>query len=225
MVAWTVLSQLSGIPHEANTPRWTAWSVTGQPTVGQECEGVVMLIVMAGLPGAAKSSVAEVLGRRLAAPVVSVDPIEAAMWRAGVARSQPTGLAAYVVAEAVADGALAMGQTLIVDAVNAVEAARGQWRSLADRHGVPMAFIEVVCSDPMLHRRRLESRSRGIEGFPEPTWQAVERLREEFAPWTDDRLVVDTVVDLSSNVATALGFLATASSWCSPGGGNSAPGS
>ncbi|MFF1839063.1 AAA family ATPase [Streptomyces sp. NPDC058231] len=61
-----------------------------------------MLIVMAGLPGVGKSSVAEALGRRLAAPVVSVDPIEAAMWRAGVARDQPTGLAAYVVAEAVA---------------------------------------------------------------------------------------------------------------------------
>jgi predicted kinase len=45
-----------------------------------------MLIAMAGLPGAGKSSVAEELGRKLSAPVVSVDPIEAAMWRARVAR-------------------------------------------------------------------------------------------------------------------------------------------
>ncbi|NUS77369.1 MAG: AAA family ATPase, partial [Streptomyces sp.] len=67
-----------------------------------------MLVVMAGLPGTGKSSVAEALGRALAAPVVSVDPIEAAMWRAGVGRDQPTGLAAYVVAEAVADGVLAL---------------------------------------------------------------------------------------------------------------------
>lgn len=120
-----------------------------------------MLIAMVGLPGAGKSSVAEALGRKLNAPVVSVDPIEAAMWRAGVTRDQPTGLAAYVVAEAVADGVLGMDQTVIVDAVNAVEAARGQWRSLADRHDVPAVFIEVLCSDPVVHRRRLESRSRG----------------------------------------------------------------
>ncbi|PJE97243.1 hypothetical protein CUT44_13385 [Streptomyces carminius] len=166
-----------------------------------------MLIAMAGLPGAGKSSVAGALGRKLAAPVVSVDPIEAAMWRAGVARDQPTGLAAYVVAEAVADGVLGMGQTVIVDAVNAVEAARGQWRSLAARHGVPAVFIEVVCSDPLVHRRRLENRSRGIEGFAEPTWEAVQRLREGFASWADHRLVLDTVTDLSSNVATASGFL------------------
>ncbi|WP_043266103.1 AAA family ATPase [Streptomyces sp. CT34] len=170
-----------------------------------------MLIVMAGLPGAGKSSVAEALGRRLAAPVVSVDPIEAAMWRAGVARNQPTGLAAYVVAEAVADGVLALGQTVIADAVNAVEAAREQWRSLGDRHGVPVAFIEVVCSDPVVHRQRLEGRSRGIDGFLEPRWEAVERLREEFAPWTDHRLVLDAVNDVSSNVAAALEFLAAAS--------------
>ncbi|MFE2038490.1 AAA family ATPase [Streptomyces scopuliridis] len=170
-----------------------------------------MLIVMAGLPGAGKSSVAEALARRLAAPVVSVDPIEAAMWRAGVARDQPTGLAAYVVAEAVAGGVLALGQTVIADAVNAVEAAREQWRSLADRHGVPVAFIEVVCSDPVVHRQRLEGRSRGIDGFLEPTWEAVERLREEFAPWPDHRLVLDAVIDVSSNVAAALEFLAAAS--------------
>ncbi|MFC8448728.1 AAA family ATPase [Kitasatospora sp. NPDC057223] len=168
-----------------------------------------MLIAMAGLPGAGKSSVAEALGRKLAAPVVSVDPIEAAMWRAGVARGGPTGLAAYLVAEAVAGGVLALGQAVIVDAVNAVEAARGQWRALADRHGVPVVFIEVVCSDPVVHRRRLEGRSRGIEGFAEPTWEVVERRRAEFAPWANERLVLDSVADLSLNVATASGFLAS----------------
>ncbi|MDL5486951.1 AAA family ATPase [Microbacterium wangruii] len=52
-----------------------------------------MLIVMAGLPGVGKSTIAAELasGRRCA--LLSVDPIEAAMWRAGVERTQPTGLA------------------------------------------------------------------------------------------------------------------------------------
>ncbi|MER5900152.1 AAA family ATPase [Streptomyces mirabilis] len=102
-----------------------------------------MLIVMAGLPAAGKSSVAQRLGRALPAVVVPVDPVEAAMWRAGVDRAQPTGLAAYLVAEAVADGVLALGQSAVIDAVNAVEAARRQWRALADRHRVSVAFIEA----------------------------------------------------------------------------------
>ncbi|GAA2044183.1 AAA family ATPase [Catenulispora yoronensis] len=170
-----------------------------------------MLIAMAGLPGAGKSSLAEELGRTLAAPVVSVDPIEAALWRAGVARSQPTGLAAYVVAETVADGVLALGQTVIVDAVNAVEEAREQWRSLSSRRAVPLVFVEVVCSDPETHRRRLEGRSRNIEGFFEPTWEAVQRRREEFAAWSENRLTLDSMGEMSQNIATALEFLATES--------------
>jgi predicted kinase len=169
-----------------------------------------MLIAMAGLPASGKSTLAEALARRLPAPVVSVDPIEAAMWRSGVARDQPTGLAAYNVAEAVADGILAVGQAVIVDAVNAVELARGQWRGLAERRGVRLFFIEVVCSDLAEHRRRLEGRSRGIEGFDEPTWEAVERRRLEFEPWPGDqgeqgeRLVLDSMADLDANVHTAL---------------------
>ncbi|MFJ5228499.1 AAA family ATPase [Kitasatospora sp. NPDC088391] len=167
-----------------------------------------MLIVMAGLPGAGKSTVAGALGRELPAPVVSVDPVEAAMWRAGVGRDQPTGLAAYAVAEAVADDVLTLGQDVVVDAVNAVAEARAQWRALAVRRGVPLVFVEVLCSDPALHRARLERRSRGLSGFPEPTWEAVQGLRSAFAPWTDERLRLDSAADLSRNVGTALEFLA-----------------
>ncbi|HET9168155.1 MAG TPA: AAA family ATPase [Actinospica sp.] len=167
-----------------------------------------MLIAMAGLPAAGKSSIAAGVGGALAYPVVSVDPIEAALRRSGIDRGQPTGLAAYLVAEAVADGILALGQTVIVDAVNAVEPARLQWRALAARHRVRLAVIEVVCSSSELHRRRLEARDRGIEGFAEPTWEDVERVRAEYQPWTDRRLVLDSVAELSGNVKQALEFIA-----------------
>ncbi|MFE2066287.1 AAA family ATPase [Streptomyces sp. NPDC059467] len=167
-----------------------------------------MLIVMAGLPAAGKSSIAEELARKLPAAVVSVDPVEAAMRRAGVDRGQPTGLAAYFVAEAVADGVLAVGQSVIIDAVNAVEAARQQWRALASRHQVPVAVIEVMCSDAQVHRRRLERRTRSIVGFEEPTWEAVQQRRTEYEPWTDHRLVLDSVGDLASNVTKAREYLA-----------------
>ena len=167
-----------------------------------------VLIAMAGLPAAGKSSVAEGLASALSSPVVSVDPIEAALLRAGIERSQPTGLAAYLAAEAVADGLLALGQTVIVDAVNAVEPARQQWRALAGRRRVRLAFIEVVCSSAHLHRHRLEARQRGLADLPEPTWAEVERRRAEYEPWDDRRLVLDSVTDLSSNVKHALEFVA-----------------
>ena len=74
------------------------------------------LIVLSGLPGSGKSTVAEGLSRALSLPVFSVDPIEAAMWRAGLAKTE-TGVAAYEVARALADEHLRLRHAVIVDAV------------------------------------------------------------------------------------------------------------
>jgi predicted kinase len=166
-----------------------------------------VLVVLAGLPGSGKSAVAEDLAQALSCAVLSVDPAEAAMWRAGVGRSEPTGLAAYVVVEALAAEQIALGHDVIVDAVNAVEAARAQWRDLAARTGAGLRFIEVRCSDPGVHRGRLEARQRDIAGFYEPSWADVEQRSREFAPWTDDRLTLDSVKPREGNLSAALRYL------------------
>ena len=142
---------------------------------------VTQLIVMAGLPGAGKSTIGEIVGARLGATVVSVDPIESAILRAGIDADQPTGLAAYLVAEEIAEKELDSGRTVIVDAVNAAEAARLQWRDLAARADVRLRVIEVVCSDESLHRARLEKRERGLPHLEETTWRAVEQSLEGYA--------------------------------------------
>ncbi|MGH3568253.1 MAG: AAA family ATPase [Pseudonocardia sp.] len=48
-----------------------------------------MLIVMSGLPGSGKSTIGRALAARLPAALVSVDPIDAALRRAGIAADQP----------------------------------------------------------------------------------------------------------------------------------------
>ena len=158
-----------------------------------------MLIVMAGLPGSGKSTIAAAAARHLTCAMVSVDPLEAAMWLAGIDRDQPTGLAAYVVAEAVAREQLHLGHDVIVDAVNDVEPARQQWRELAAQMNVRMLFVEIVASDPVEHRRRLEARRRDIEGFPEPSWESIDARRVGFAEWEDDRIRLDFLMDASAN--------------------------
>lgn len=169
-----------------------------------------MLIAMAGLPGAGKSAVAGEVARALGCALLSVDPIEAAMWRAGVARDQPTGLAAYVVAEDLAREQLLIGNDVVIDAVNDVDAARGQWVSLAGELGQPLVFIEVFCSDVDEHRRRLTGRRRGIVGFPEPAWEAVIDRRAGFDSWTNARLRVDSMRPPEENIAAALAYIESA---------------
>ena len=165
------------------------------------------LIVMSGLQAAGKSVVADALGRSLQAPVLSVDPIEAAMWQSGVARDQPTGLAAYVVADILARRQVALGLTVIIDAVNAVAPARDQWRDIARDYGARIRVIEVVCSDEGEHRRRLATRVRDLPGFPEPSWDDVVRVRGEYEPWDEDHLVLDSTDDPDANLARALDYI------------------
>ena len=143
-----------------------------------------VLVAMAGLPGAGKSTVADALGKRLAAPVVSVDPIESAILGAGVDAGQPTGLAAYLVAERFAETVLGAGSSVVLDAVNAVGPARRQWIDLGARAGVPVLFVEVVCSDGAVHRARLEARRRGLPGMRELDWADVVASRAGYADWT-----------------------------------------
>lgn len=171
-----------------------------------------MLIAMAGLPGAGKSTIAEIIGNRLGYAVLSVDPIESAILSAGIDSDQPTGLAAYLVAEAIADAALGNGQSIIVDAVNAVDPAREQWVELAEKHGETLKFIEVVCSDTDVHRERLETRDRNLAHLPDPTWHQVEQSLDEYDEWTGPsaaipRITLDSVRTLGELVDDALAFL------------------
>lgn len=166
-----------------------------------------MLIVLSGLPGSGKSALADKLGRRLGAAVLSVDPIEAAIWRGGVPPSFATGVAAYEVAAMLAEQQLRLGLPVIADAVNSLEVGREMWRSAAHRTGARMFIIEVVCSDPLVHRHRLEGRSRAIDGFPEPTWAEVMVRRAEWEDWTEDRLVLDSLNSFAADLDRAIAYL------------------
>jgi predicted kinase len=166
-----------------------------------------MLVVVSGLPGVGKSAVADAVGRHLGAAVLSVDPIEAAIMRSGIERSFETGLAAYEVVAALAEEQLRLGLSAVADAVSGLEVARDMWRRAAGRTRSAMPVIEVVCSDEDLHRRRLAARRRSIEGFPEPPWQEVVARHDEWEPWPEARLVLDSVRPLGDLVPEALEYL------------------
>lgn len=161
------------------------------------------LIVTAGLPGSGKSSVAKWLARAIHAPVLSVDPIEAAMWRADIPKTM-TGMAAYEIAAAVAEENLKLDLTVIVDAVNPVEAARATWVRVAERQKSSLIFVECYCSDTSIHRQRIENRVRGIVGMPEITWKRVEERRAEYEPWSMDRITLDTANETPESLVNSL---------------------
>ncbi|HTB00589.1 MAG TPA: AAA family ATPase [Bradyrhizobium sp.] len=165
------------------------------------------LIVLSGLPGSGKSMLAEGVSRALSIPLFSIDPIEAAMWRGGLKKDQ-TGIAAYEVAIALADEQLRLGHSVIVDAVNPIEAPRAAWRSLAAKYRAGLKIIECICADETIHRARIEARRRNIPGMPEITWARVLERRAEYEPWTDARLTLDTSIETPDKlIAEAANYL------------------
>ncbi len=162
------------------------------------------LIIIAGLPGSGKSTVAESLAATLSIPHFSVDPIESAILKSGLPRSFETGLAAYLVAEALAGEQLKCGLSAIIDAVSGVQEARDMWHNLARAHNAALVIIECVPGREV-HKQRIEARIRNMHGIPEVSWEDVEN--REYLPWQEERLVLDTAGAHEENVKKALNYI------------------
>lgn len=169
------------------------------------------LIITAGLPGTGKSRLAEALGRALGVPVFAKDSLEAALLRAGLAQitgaSDILGRLGYDLLTELARRQLSLGQSVILDSVASTAAIRDEWRILAASYHATWRIVECVCSDEAIHRARLAGRQRNIPGWPELEWSQVERVRGYYAPWTEDRLILDAMDPFPRNLRAALKYL------------------
>ena len=103
--------------------------------------------------------------------------------------------------QTLAEEHLRIGHSVIVDAVNPVEAPRAAWRNLAAKYRADLKIIECICADEPMHRRRIEARVRNIEGMPEVTWARVMERRADYEAWTDARLTLDTSARFARSIA------------------------
>jgi predicted kinase len=158
-----------------------------------------MLVVLSGLPGAGKTTIAKALVAKRSAVYVRVDEIEHALTRNANLGSD-IGPAGYIVAFAVASSNLKLGNLVVGACVNPVPASRQGWRDVAQGAQVRFVDVEVVCSDEQEHRRRVETRGADLIGFTLPTWSSVKA--HHYMPWNTPRLVVDTAL-LSPDQAVA----------------------
>ena len=66
--------------------------------------------------------------------------------------------------------------------------------------------VEIVCSDPQQHRRRVENRVSDISGLKLPSWGEV--ISREYEPWQREHIVIDTARHtVSDNVNELLRLL------------------
>ena len=166
-----------------------------------------MLIVFGGLPGTGKTTVAKGLAQKLDAVYLRVDTIEQALRSSAVLKTD-VGPAGYVVAYRLAEDNLRIGRVFVADSVNPLQVTRDAWLSVAEHASTKVAEVEVICSDAVEHRRRVETRWSDIEELKLPAWQDV--VDREYENWDTPHIVIDTasktVRETVAELLARLGF-------------------
>jgi len=148
-----------------------------------------MLIVLSGLPGTGKTTIARELAGAIEAVHIRIDSIEQAILES---RLSPESVqdAGYRVGYALAEDNLRLGRTVIADSVNPLPLTRDSWLRVANRAQVALVEVEIECTDADEHRRRVEERFGDLPGLPALTWRDV--VEREYQPWRREHLVIDT---------------------------------
>lgn len=167
-----------------------------------EAVHIPLLIVLGGLPGVGKTTVARGIARDLSAVHVRIDTIEEVLRREPRAPDDLEDIG-YRIGYALALDNLRAGHWVVADAVNPIPLTRDAWRSVGEAARATVVEIEVVCSDPGVHRERVEHREPDIPGATMPTWADVTARRYE--PWDPPPARVDTAgVSPAASIRQAL---------------------
>jgi predicted kinase/ADP-ribose pyrophosphatase YjhB (NUDIX family) len=163
-----------------------------------------ILVVVTGLQGCGKSTVAGIVASALGAPLISHDWAMSGLRpfpevQATLDAMEPGGHAqvGWSVLRSLAQSHLERGSSVVLDGVARAPQIESL-RLLAKEAEARLFVIMAECSDLELHRSRMQRRERGIPGWYELDWSHVERSRKSWDP----NMAVDLKVDSAQSLST-----------------------
>ena len=146
-----------------------------------------VLYILSGLPGAGKTVLAKALAEKTRSVYMRIDTIEQAIRDLCAFNVQGEG---YRLSYRIAEDNLRLGNSVVADSCNPWNLTREEWQMTAVRSNADYVNIEVICSDEIEHRRRIESRKSDIPGLILPDWESVSSRKYDV--WETPRISIDT---------------------------------
>lgn len=164
------------------------------------------LVLVTGVPGTGKSTVARSAGDLLGAAVLGHDwamsglrpypELQSTLDAMGVRGHRDVG---WSVLAALARSELRRLRSVILDGV-ARQPQVDLCGQLVAEEGARLVVVMTICSRSLVHRERLEGRKRGIPGWHELDWPHVERALASWKPPAPIDLMLDAVDPLERNL-------------------------
>jgi predicted kinase len=146
-----------------------------------------ILYIFSGLPGVGKSTLAKIVATQLNAVYIRVDTIEQGLKDLCNFNVQGEG---YRLAYKLAQDNLRVGNSVVADQCNPINLTRKEWVDVAIKNGCNYVNIEIICSDNLEHRNRIENRENEIENLTLPTWKEV--IERKYDVWDEEHIIIDT---------------------------------
>lgn len=145
------------------------------------------LYIFAGLPGAGKTTLSQLLSKHTGATHLRIDTIEQALRDLCGVQIEGEG---YRLAYRIAADNLALGLSVVCDSCNPISLTRREWEQVARAQEVEFVNIEVICSDAAEHKSRVRGRVSTIPTLALPSWGEV--MQRKYDDWDQERIVIDT---------------------------------
>jgi len=172
-----------------------------------------MILMMAGLPGTGKSTLARALAARLNGAVLDKDPVRAALFLERVAYTAEQDdfvqelllqTAAYLLARDPALHVFLDGRTF------SQEYQRRRVIDFCTQLGARLAIIECICPEDVAIVRLTQAAAEGTHPAANRTPELYRRVRDTWQTIEDAKLVIDTGAGLKTCVERALRYIHTA---------------
>jgi predicted kinase len=153
-----------------------------------------VLYIFSGLPGAGKSTLAQYLANKLNAVYLRIDTIEWGL--IDLCKFNVPG-EGYRLAYRIAEDNLKIGNNVISDQCNPFNFIRDEWNNVAIKNNCAYINIEIICSDKIEHKRRIENRNAENKNVI-ITWEEVQKRETDvhnpiyYEPWEEEHLILDT---------------------------------